>query len=149
MNVFFYSYNLSDINDLLIKKLIDIIEDIGNVNIRIYTKPELLLSNAKNLDLINEIKFEAVITSSPYLNGTNYFRNTKLELWFLKIIQFKNDLRYLRNQALICGINDISKDLIETNISSDILNKSNILKKTRNELKQRAYDQRIFLKKIL
>ena len=36
--------------------------------------PILLLENAKNLDRVPALSIDAVITSPPYLNGTNYFR---------------------------------------------------------------------------
>ena len=76
--------------------------------------PEMILANAKNIDLANDLEIDAVITSPPYLNGTNYFRNTKLELWFLRYIQFENDLRFFRDQALTSGINDVKKILRAT-----------------------------------
>lgn len=49
------------------------------------------------------------ITSPPYLNGTNYFRNTKLELWILDFIQHEHELRKFREVSIPAGINDISK----------------------------------------
>jgi DNA modification methylase len=51
---------------------------------------------------------DAIITSPPYLNGTNYFRNTKIELWFLRAIVAKSDLRLLRDWAITAGINDVT-----------------------------------------
>lgn len=44
-------------------------------------KSSLLTPNARNLQQSSAFQADGVITSPPYLNGTNYFRNTKLELW--------------------------------------------------------------------
>ena len=53
--------------------------------------------------------YEVVLTSPPYLNGTNYFRNTKLELWITGLIEGEADLRKLRDQAVTAGINGVAK----------------------------------------
>ena len=52
---------------------------------------------------------DVVLTSPPYVNGTNYFRNTKIELWLAGFIESTNDLRSLRDEAMAAGINSISK----------------------------------------
>ena len=70
--------------------------------------PILLLENAKKLDLIPELSFDAVITSPPYLNGTNYFRNTKIELWFLRYLKERSDLARFRFSSITVGINDVT-----------------------------------------
>ena len=57
-----------------------------------------------------EETFELAITSPPYLNGTNYFRNTKLELWVLGYVQREDDLKNYYRQAVAGGINNVSKD---------------------------------------
>jgi hypothetical protein len=51
---------------------------------------------------------DAIITSPPYLNGTNYFRNAKLELWFTRELKDQRDLRRLRFEAITAGINDVT-----------------------------------------
>jgi len=122
-------------------KLFEIAEDIVNMDFVLKTNPEFILSNSKNIDLANDLEIDAVITSPPYLNGTNYFRNTKLELWFLRYIQFENDLRYYRDQALTCGINDVKKEKYKN--ENNIIEKSSILKSTLELLSKNAYDQRI------
>jgi DNA modification methylase len=53
--------------------------------------------------------FDIAITSPPYLNGTNYFRNTKIELWFLDFIKSEKDLGGFRHQAIAAGINNITR----------------------------------------
>jgi tRNA G10 N-methylase Trm11 len=128
--------------EILPQKIADIAEDVLNFNFTLKTNHELILANAKNISRINDLKIGAVITSPPYLNGTNYFRNTKVELWFLRYLQFENDLRFFRDQALTSGINDVKKEYAYVN-GLDISSKSKILKSTLLELHKKAYDSRI------
>ena len=53
--------------------------------------------------------FEMAITSPPYLNGTNYFRNTKIEMWLLGFIKSETELRKYRNEAVTAGINNVAR----------------------------------------
>jgi DNA modification methylase len=130
------------IDKILPQKITDIAEDVLNFIYTLKTNHELILSNAKNISRINDLKIGAIITSPPYLNGTNYFRNTKIELWFLRYLQFENDLRFFRDQALTSGINDVKKEYAHIN-GTDIVSKSKILKSTLIELNKKAYDSRI------
>lgn len=52
---------------------------------------------------------DLVVTSPPYLNGTNYCRNTKLELLLLAMIDTEDDLKDLRARSVTAGINNVSK----------------------------------------
>jgi 16S rRNA G966 N2-methylase RsmD len=70
--------------------------------------PILMTGDAKRLDRVTSIGADVVITSPPYLNGTNYYRNTKLELWFLRTLQVQNDLAHFRAQTVTAGINDVT-----------------------------------------
>ena len=70
--------------------------------------PILILENAKNLNRVPALSIDAVITSPPYLNGTNYFRNTKVELWFLRCLNCKEDLAQFRFDSVTVGINDVT-----------------------------------------
>lgn len=133
---------LRTFSDILPKKISDIAEDILNFDYSLKTTPEFLLSNAKDISRINDLKVGAIITSPPYLNGTNYFRNTKLELWFLRYLQYENDLRFFRDQALTSGINDVKKEYANIN-NLDITTKSKLLKTTLFQLNLNAYDTRI------
>lgn len=54
--------------------------------------------------------FDLAMTSPPYLNGTNYFRNTKLELWLLRFLNHESELTGFRRQTICAGINDVGKD---------------------------------------
>ncbi len=51
--------------------------------------------------------FDLAITSPPYLNGTNYTRNTKLELWLLDYIKSEKDLPSLRSNVVPSGITEV------------------------------------------
>lgn len=133
---------IDSLKDVLPNKIKEIAEDVANMDNKLIREHELILSNAKNIGKINRLSIGAIITSPPYLNGTNYFRNTKIELWFLRFIVNKNDLRIFRDKALTSGINDVrlsgrSKEDL------DILSKSEILTETLTKLQENAYDDRI------
>jgi len=134
--------DLKTFKDILPEKIGNIAEDVLNFDYILKGKPEFILSNAKNIGRVNDLKIGAIITSPPYLNGTNYFRNTKIELWFLRYLQYENDLRFFRDQALTSGINDVKKEYASVN-GLDIASKSSLLKSTLVELNKNAYDSRI------
>ena len=71
---------------------------------------QLLSVDAKDLGGAPLYAADGVITSPPYLNGTNYIRNTKLELWFLRFITSGSDLRELRDDVVTSGINDVTQN---------------------------------------
>lgn len=128
--------------EVLPQKIQDIADDVLNLKFSLKNNHELILSNAKNIGKINELNIGAIITSPPYLNGTNYFRNTKIELWFLRYLQYENDLRFFRDQVLTSGINDVKKVYGNEN-GIDISSKSNLLRITLLDLTKNAYDSRI------
>lgn len=130
-----------EIEYILPKKLNEIAEDITNLIHKFDTNTELILFNSKKIGLIKDAIIDTIITSPPYLNGTNYFRNTKLELWFLRYIQYKQDLRLYRDQTLTSGINDVT--ITKNYKCNQILDRSPILKITFEELEDKAYDRRI------
>lgn len=95
-----------DIYDLVRRKLLLIAHDL------LFTEqsqvlPRLVCGDAKQLGRFPSLKADGVITSPPYLNGTNYFRNTRLELWYLEHITASNTLRDYRDAAITSGINDV------------------------------------------
>jgi DNA modification methylase len=102
----------------------------------IYTHPILVCEDAKNLSLIPSLEIDTIITSPPYLNGTNYFRNTKIELWFLRCINSPKDLSSFREKSVTAGINDVSQ---RKNGKCDHPAVDSIVTK----LKENAYDLRI------
>ena len=110
----------------------DIRDDVKGLK----TEPLLICENARSLENIPSLGIDAVITSPPYVNGTNYFRNTKIELWFLRCLKAKKDLRTFRAASLTAGINDVT--VAKTPIPShpDV-------QKIASKLEQHAYDSRI------
>ncbi len=112
------------------------VDDIQNDIDGLRTEPLLICENARSLDSISPLSIDAVITSPPYVNGTNYFRNTKIELWFLRCLKEKRDLASFRAAALTAGINDVTVSKTPTLFHADV-------RKIVSELEQNAYDSRI------
>lgn len=126
--------------DEFLRERINIVaEDLQNYQYQLQAHQYLACYNAKEIGLVDaDRKFSSVITSPPYLNGTNYFRNTKLELWFLRQLTTQRDLRSFRDAVLTSGINDVKLNATKANTISDSL-----LEQTLNELQQHSYDRRI------
>ncbi|MBA88953.1 MAG: hypothetical protein CMB16_06790 [Euryarchaeota archaeon] len=94
--------------DCFKEKLNQILNDLRELTItKEDFRPKLLGNSA--LVSHGEDMVDVVLTSPPYVNGTNYFRNTKIELWLTGFIQSTNDLRDLRDKAMAAGINSVSK----------------------------------------
>lgn len=123
-----------DYFEILQTNLQNIINDLKVI--KNTSEPIFLTDDARKIANINRVGIDAVITSPPYLNGTNYFRNTKIELWFLGYLKSLKDLTEFRRQAVTAGINDVSLKE-EKQIDDPLLN--NLL----NEIKGKAYDKRI------
>jgi len=82
------------------------ISDLINQN-DVSEKTHFISEDARNA--VFPEKIDCVITSPPYLNGTNYIRNTKLELKLLDFIQTEKDLPNLHSKGIMAGINGVSK----------------------------------------
>lgn len=111
-------------------------QDIQNDVDGLKTEPLLICENARSLDNISPLGVDAVVTSPPYVNGTNYFRNTKIELWFLRCLKEKEDLTKFRAVSLTAGINDVTVSKTPTLFHPDV-------QKTVSQLERNAYDSRI------
>jgi DNA modification methylase len=99
-------------------------------------RPWLLAGDAKRLDRCTPLGVDVVVTSPPYLNGTNYYRNTKVELWFLRALLAEDDLAAFRRQTVTAGINDVTADknsVAPTQSVEDLV----------RTLERDAYDRRI------
>ena len=110
----------------------DIRDDVNSLK----TEPVLICENARSLDVIPPLGIDAVITSPPYVNGTNYFRNTKIELWFLHCLKENRDLTKFRAASLTAGINDVTVAKAPVSSHPDV-------QKIVSLLKREAYDTRI------
>lgn len=130
---------IPNVIDLINDKIALIISDLNQIKNgpSITKKGKLITSNAKDLKKIKLLaKYDGVITSPPYLNGTNYIRNTKLELWFMGFIGDKGlSLRTYRDLVVTSAINDVSKTINSTIPPSAI--------KCVNQIKESSYDLRI------
>ena len=65
----------------------------------------------------------------------NYIRNTKLELWFVRALKSKSDLRSYRDAAITAGINDVrgTKAPVSSEAARALI----------ADLEKNAYDSRI------
>jgi hypothetical protein len=77
-----------------------------------------------------------VVTSPPYLNGTNYCRNTKLELLALGLITEEQGLAALRSESITAGINNVSRRRSDPELIGAV-------EEVAMKLDAVAYDQRI------
>lgn len=90
-----------------IQKLEVAIADIDSTDCP--TKAETICLGADSRDIDAESIIDCVITSPPYLNGTNYIRNTKLELKLSGHIHSEHDLPLFHSKGITAGINNVSK----------------------------------------
>lgn len=128
--------------DVFKQNIDTIVEDLNNSQFLSISGSHVFISpNAKNISDANvDRSISYVITSPPYLNGTNYIRNTKLELWFMEHLTSEKDLRHFRDEILTSGINDVKMSSLS---EIDIESHSPLLKETMADLTKSAYDIRI------
>ena len=127
---------ITPINDEVSRRLLMIANDLERIETPKNGYPVFLCEDARHLERLPALSFDAVITSPPYLNGTNYFRNTKIELWFLRCLQSSEDLASYRYKAVTSGINHVTVKKSNTNTPSVV----NDIVET---LEHHAYDSRI------
>ena len=123
-------------HDAVRLKLSEIIDDIRSESGNLLTEPSIISEDVRHLGTLPFLNIDTVITSPPYVNGTNYFRNTKVELWFLRCLESQNDLRYYRSRAITAGINDVTVG--KSSVSPDPAVKAVV-----TALEKNAYDSRI------
>lgn len=126
----------SDTLPIFYNKMNEIVSDIEAVKEFHLCKTNFVSHDAKNIHEHYSKKFDLVITSPPYVNGTNYFRNTKLELVILDFINNVRDISHLKKDAITSGINNVVRKNKETI-------KNDLLKPVVEKLNKCAYDQRI------
>jgi len=103
-----YKKRVVDVGQFVRESVAQVVEDVQAL-------PESMAETRKVSDDCRELNdvfseaFDLAITSPPYLNGTNYFRNTKIELWLLGFISSEEDLAKYRTRAIAAGINNISR----------------------------------------
>ena len=112
------------------------IEDVFAVPFQKYGQSKIYTGSAKKLQFTKDNSVDLIVTSPPYLNGTNYIRNTKLELWIGGFMKKDSDLKNFRCSEISSGINSAQK----TTYASTLWPKIN---KTIEEIKGSQYDSRI------
>lgn len=117
-----------------ILKLQEIINDIENNKELIKNKTICLADDARKVKEHNLV--DCIITSPPYLNGTNYIRNTKLELKLFDFISAESDMPIYHSKGIIAGINNVSKRKVVNRVPSCVNDLT-------EQLKLVAYDSRI------
>lgn len=130
------SKGLSSFDATVRENLRHIAEDIRDYRVQLLKRPVLLCGDARELGALPPIGADTVITSPPYINGTNYFRNTKLELWFLRCLRNAADLRFYRQKAITGGINDVT-------VGKSSAPHNSAVATVVSALSANAYDQRI------
>lgn len=124
------------VSDEFLRKLDTIIDDIEKTGASIRFFAEPLSDDARDISIENII--DCVITSPPYLNGTNYIRNTKLELKVNGFVKTEEDLPAFHSKGIIAGINNVSKRSGEIPVLP-------VVQPYIEELEPVVYDQRITL----
>ena len=117
------------------RRLQEMALEIAELN-QIHGEAILVAEDAQSLAKLPGLDIECVITSPPYLNGTNYFRNTKLELWFLRALCKPAELSMWRSKSLTAGINDVTQAKCNKPYPEDVSD-------TVEDIKVSAYDSRI------
>ena len=97
-----------DAREAVAEKLNDIANDIEEHGHRIAGTATQLGTDVRG-DWSAPSKIGLAVTSPPYLNGTNYCRNSKLELLSLGLITNERELTDLRVSSISAGINNVSR----------------------------------------
>lgn len=92
---------------LLAERLLEVAGDVDAAGPSLRGAAVRVGSDVRQLTAV-ERPVELVVTSPPYLNGTNYCRNTKLELVALGFVEAEEDLAVLRDDSIAAGINTVS-----------------------------------------
>lgn len=130
-----YKNRIVNVGKYIQDTLLSMIEDIKELPVEI-GKLKKVSNDCKNIPSKYLHAFDFIITSPPYLNGTNYFRNTKIELWLLDFIRNETELPIFRRKAITAGINNVFKD-------STCKTRFKFVENKVAELKEVAKDQRI------
>ncbi|NLT68088.1 MAG: site-specific DNA-methyltransferase, partial [Acidobacteria bacterium] len=130
-----YKTRMVDVSQFISSTVSSYLQDIRTLSTPLGSSA-YISSDARSIpDSVAE-SIDLAITSPPYLNGTNYFRNTKLELWLLGFISSESDLGPFRQQAICAGINNVSAVRGEPRFFP-------FVEKVASKLDEVAYDQRI------
>lgn len=100
-----YKNRVVDVRSSIAEKVRHIAEDIRFAGVK---KTKLLNANARQFNERYRSAVDEIVTSPPYLNGTNYFRNTKIEMWFLGEIDGEASLTDFNRDCVAGGISNVT-----------------------------------------
>ena len=100
-------YREESVPECFCDKLNEMLFDILHYKKTVRCSTTKVSDDARDNDYVDA--FDCVITSPPYLNGTNYIRNTKLELKLNDFISNESDLPYFHSKGIMAGINNVSR----------------------------------------
>ncbi|MQV32036.1 restriction endonuclease [Sinorhizobium meliloti] len=103
-----YRGRIVNVRNAVIDKLSAIQADVGLSSVRYAPASFVSADCRQRVDHLRG-EVELILTSPPYLNGTSYIRNTKLELWLMGFILSERDLTTLNRTCMVCGINNVIK----------------------------------------
>lgn len=129
-------WNLKKASSEFANKANQMIKDLAIIELSKIGKAKIFDGTAKKLNSTGNGEADLIITSPPYLNGTNYCRNTKLELWISGILASDDDLKKIRTDSISCSINSAQKRNYE-------LTEWKAINKTIKKIEESAYDPRI------
>lgn len=130
-----YKTRVVDVRSMVRGSVLRMVEDIRNHPVT--AAPTTFVSaDCRQVPTHHDNEFELAITSPPYLNGTNYFRNTKIELWLLGFITSERELGRFRAQAVAAGINNVTKNRTQCHEFAEV-------EEVAHQLDARAGDKRI------
>lgn len=102
-----YKGRVVDVASSVATRIRQMVEDL-QVAPELRTRTELACEDARRLSSVPD-GIDLLLTSPPYVNGTNYFRNTKLELWLGGWLTEESQLAQYRRAAITAGINNVTR----------------------------------------
>lgn len=123
-----------DVFSVFSEKIEAMIEDIELYALMLPYDITMISEDARDNNEVD--MFDCVITSPPYLNGTNYIRNTKLELKLNDFIITEKDLPSFHSKGIVAGINNVSKRMGKKPVL-------HIVEPYMDLLTEKSYDDRI------
>lgn len=96
-----------DVELAFFEKSKEIIFDIEEYGSQLSGSSKCISADVRDIENYSDI--DCIITSPPYLNGTNYIRNTKLELFLNDYVSEDHGLSELHSKGIVAGINNVSK----------------------------------------
>lgn len=127
-----YLTRVVDVKKQFLEKWRQFSEDIENSDV-LYEDASCISFDAREANKKYIEMFDFVITSPPYINGTNYIRNTTLELLLTGKASDENALKNLKQKTVCGGISDAStvrlSELIEFTFVEEVAKKLDVTSK--------------------